>query len=79
MSELTREQMQALIAQRRRAADEETRIRRESLRDMPYRAEDVLALLSIVDTASPEPRTTSGLVEMQRRFRLIAQRLGLVA
>lgn len=78
MSQLTREQMQALLAQRRRAADEEQRIRCEALRDLPYRAEDVLPLLSLVDPATLPPRTHSGLVEQQRRFRLVAQRLGLV-
>ena len=43
-------------------------IKREALRNMPYNWKDVDALLQLGDTYDGPPRTTSGLVEMQRLF-----------
>lgn len=44
------------------------RIRREALRGLPYKWEDVDALLELGDHYDGPPRTTSGLIEMQRLF-----------
>lgn len=44
------------------------RHRAEALRDKPYDPAEVEALLSLGDLADLPPRTTSGLVEMQRIF-----------
>lgn len=69
MNTMTREEMRAYVDRMERAHIEVARIRREALRGMPYDWQDVDALLALGDVGDYAPRTTSGLVEMQRLFR----------
>lgn len=50
------------------------RLHRQALRNKPYDWREVDALLSLVDLSKQPPRTTSGLVEQQRRFMEIRAR-----
>ncbi|MBN1424908.1 hypothetical protein JXA88_10160 [Candidatus Fermentibacteria bacterium] len=68
MNSPTREEQKRLIRQWEITGRDLERLRREALRDMPYRWTDVDALLEIGDRAGCAPRRTSGLVEMQRVF-----------
>ncbi len=52
------------------------RIRREALRGLSYKWEDVDALLELGDHYDGPPRTTSGLIEMQRLFMKAARKKG---
>jgi hypothetical protein len=54
------------------------RIRREELRDLPYDWRDVDTLLELGDYYDGPPRTTSGLVEMQKWFMKLAKKQGLL-
>jgi len=74
MKPLTKEQQKELAAKWERASDEMQRLRDEKLRDMEYNWEDVDALLELGQLANLPPRTTSGLVEMQRLFRAAHER-----
>ncbi|NUN96722.1 MAG: hypothetical protein HUU16_11170 [Candidatus Omnitrophica bacterium] len=64
----TREEQKRLVQLWATAGPELERIRAEALRDKPYDPAEVEALLSLGDQADLPPRTTSGLVEMQRIF-----------
>jgi hypothetical protein len=70
----TREEQKELIQKMEEAGRELDRIRRDALRGMPYRWEDVDALLELGDHYDGPPRLTSGLVEMQRIFIKAAMR-----
>ena len=78
MSGLSREQQRQLVQTWQRAGEELERMRREKLRNLPYRWEDVNALLELGDLYKRPSRETSGLVEMQRWFMEFARRQGLV-
>lgn len=67
-SELTIDQQKELVITWNTAGPELERIRRESLRGKAYCYEEVDALLSLGDNLKLPPRTSSGLVEMQRVF-----------
>jgi len=71
----TREEQRQLVRQWEATGRELDRMRRDALRGMPYNWRDVDALLELGDHCQLPPRTTSGLVEMQRWFILAAQRL----
>ena len=64
----TREEQKQLVHQWEETGRELERIRREALRDLPYNWKDVDDLLALGDDYDGPPRTTSGLVEMQRIF-----------
>ncbi len=68
MKHPTREEQRALVQQWESTGRELERMRREALRGMPYDWEKVDALLALGDAYDGPPRTTRGLVEMQRRF-----------
>lgn len=57
-----------LVRQWEETGRELERIRQSALRGMPYNWADVDALLALGDSYDGPPRTTSGLVEMQRLF-----------
>lgn len=78
MSELSKEQQRQLVRTWQQAGAELEIMRREHLRDLIYRWEDVDALLELGDLYKGPPRETSGLVEMQRWFMEFARRQGLV-
>ena len=63
-----REEQRRLVKQWEATGQELERIRREALRNMPYNAEDVDALLSLGDDLPPNKHNGEGLVEMQRYF-----------
>lgn len=75
MKHPTREEQRALVRQWEETGRELERIRREKLRGMPYNWEDVDALLALGDANPGPPRTTSGLIEMQRLFMLARERM----
>jgi len=64
----SREEQRKLVRQWDDAGRELERMRRETLRGMPYNWEDVDALLQLGDDCDGPPRLSSGLVEMQRVF-----------
>ena len=64
----TWEEQRALVRTMEKTGRELERIRREALRGMPYRWEDVDTLLELGDRYDGPPRLTSGLIEMQRIF-----------
>ena len=68
MKHPTREEQRELVRQWEATGRELDRVRRDALRDMPYNWADVDALLEMGDHCEAPPRTTSGLVEMQRWF-----------
>lgn len=68
MTHPTREEQRKLVRRMEETGRELEKIRRETLRGMPYRWEDVDALLELGDAYDGPPRLTSGLVEMQRIF-----------
>jgi hypothetical protein len=57
-----------LVLQWQETGKELERIRREALKGLEYKYEEVDALLRLGDQYDGPPRTTSGLVEMQRIF-----------
>ena len=63
-----REEQRTLVKQWEATGRELERIRREALRDMPYNADDVDALLSLGDDLPPNEHNGEGLIEMQRYF-----------
>ncbi|HNR29350.1 MAG TPA: hypothetical protein PKI11_00540 [Candidatus Hydrogenedentes bacterium] len=68
MKHPTLEEQRRLVRQWDETGRELERMRRQALRDMPYNWADVDALLAVGLAFPREPRTTSGLVEMQRCF-----------
>jgi len=64
----TIEEQKQLVRQWEETGRELDRMRRQALRGLEYKWEDVVALLDLGDQADLPPRTTSGLVEMQRLF-----------
>ncbi len=68
MKPLSLEQQRELVRMRRRGEEESARLRRERLRGMPYNWEHVVALLDLGLLAKLPSRSSSGLVEMQRRL-----------
>lgn len=63
-----REEQRRLVHEWEETGRELERIRREALRNMPYNAEDVDALLSLGDDVPPDEHNGEGLIEMQRIF-----------
>ena len=61
-----------------RAGPELERIRREELRGLEYRWEDVDALLDMGASYDGPPRMPDGLIEMQKGFMQVARKLGLL-
>jgi hypothetical protein len=76
MKSPTYEEQRNLVRQWETTARELERIRRDALRGMEYDWADVDALLEIGDHYDGAPRTTSGLVEMQRWFMMAKRRDG---
>lgn len=68
MKPLSLEQQRELVRMRRRGEEESARLRRERLRGMPYNWEHVVTLLDLGLLAELPSRSSSGLVEMQRRL-----------
>ncbi|MFA6240147.1 MAG: hypothetical protein WC655_04415 [Candidatus Hydrogenedentales bacterium] len=68
MKEPTREELRALVRQMDEGHKRADQIRREALRDMPYNWEDVDALLQLGDAYDGPPRSSEGIIEMQRCF-----------
>lgn len=68
MTHPTLEEQHDLVRRMTEAHREIDRLRREALRGLPYRWEDVDALLELGNSCDGPPRLTSGLVEMQRIF-----------
>lgn len=64
----TREEQRNLVRQWETSGRELERIRRDALMGLEYHWADVDALLELGDLYDGPPRTTSGLVEMQRCF-----------
>ena len=64
----TRDEQRDLVRQWETTGRELERIRRDALRGMKYNWADVDTLLELGDHCDIPPRTTSGLVEMQRWF-----------
>jgi hypothetical protein len=75
---LAKEQQRYLVRVWDKAGPELERIRREELRGLPYRWEDVDALLEMGDHYDGPRRLTSGLIEMQRQFMELARKQGLL-
>jgi len=71
----TREEQRRLVRQWETTGPELERIRRDVLRGMAYAWVAVDALLELGDHYDAMPRSTSGLVEMQRWFIKAALRL----
>ena len=63
-----REEQRRLVRQWEATGRELERIRRETLKGMPYNWADVDALLELGANCPPTERGGSGLVEMQRYF-----------
>lgn len=78
MSALSKVQQRQLVRTWQRAGEELEHLRREKLRNLVYRWQDVDALLELGDLHRGPPRETSGLVEMQRWFMELARRQGLL-
>ena len=76
MKNLTHDEQRNLVRQWDAAGRELERIRRDALRGMAYNWTDVDALLELGDRYDGPPRTTSGLVEMQRFLMKAADRHG---
>lgn len=68
MSELSRSQQRDLVRKWDTTGPELERLRRQALRGLPYRWEDVDAVLAMANGYDGPPRRSSGLVEMQRLF-----------
>lgn len=68
MKPLTKEQQREWVRRWEQAGPALERIRRDALRGLPYTWQDVDALLELGDHYEGPPRTTSGLIEMQRLF-----------
>ncbi len=69
MKPLSLDEQRLLVRMRKEGEKEIERLRRDRLRNMPYCWEDVDTLLELGDLAQLPPRTSSGLVEMQRKLR----------
>lgn len=72
----TYEEQRKLVRQWDETGRELERIRREALRGLEYNWKDVDALLELGDSYDGPPRTSSGLVEMQRLFMKARNRQG---
>lgn len=68
MNHPTPEEQKALVQKWAETGPELERLRREALRGKPYDWREVVALLELGEHYDGPPRTTSGLVEMQRIF-----------
>ena len=68
MKRPTVDEQRQLVRQWRETGQELERIREQALRGLPYKWEDVDALLALGDTYNGPPRRSSGLEEMQRIF-----------
>lgn len=68
MKHPTIEEQKRLVQRWEATGRELERIRRDALREMSYRWEDVDALLALGDDYDGPPRDFSGLIEMQRLF-----------
>lgn len=75
MDHPTREEQRQLVRQWEETGRELACIRKEKLRDMPYNWRDVDALLELGDSCGHVSRESSGLVEMQRQFMALRQRM----
>jgi hypothetical protein len=64
----SREEQRRLVRKWEETGRKLERMRRDALRGMEYNWEHVDALLQLADSYDGPPRTTSGLVEMQRWF-----------
>jgi len=70
-----REEQRRILRQWKETGRELERIRREELRDMPYDWRVVDALLQLGEGVPPRPDNGMGMVEMQRKFMLIRDKL----
>ena len=68
MNRPNRDEQRELARKWETAGPELERIRREALRGKPYDWKEVDALLELAKYYAGPPRTTSGLIEMQRYF-----------
>lgn len=68
MNELSRDQQRDLVRIWDTTGPELERLRRQALRGLPYRWEDVDAVLAMAHGYDGPQRRSSGLVEMQRLF-----------
>lgn len=73
MNKLSKEQQRKLVQAWNQTGPELEGMRRKKLQGMPYKWQDVDAVLGICDSYDGPPRTTSGLVEMQRLFMTFAR------
>jgi len=73
-----REEQRYLVRVWDRAGPEMERIRREELRGLEYRGEDVDALLDMGASHDGPPRMPDGLIEMQKGFMQVARKLRLL-
>ncbi|MCX7591243.1 MAG: hypothetical protein N2255_06395 [Kiritimatiellae bacterium] len=78
MKPLTKEQMKQVVHQWESAGPFLERLRWERLRQWQYDWREVDALLGMADRFG-RSRPTSGLIEMQRLFKLLAVRMGLTS
>jgi hypothetical protein len=76
MSDLSKDQQRRFVQTWQKAGPELEQLRREQLRDLPYRWQDVDCLLELGDHYDGPARATSGLVEMQRWFMKFARQQG---
>lgn len=76
MKHPTLEEQRQLVRQWEETGRELDRIRKERLRGMPYNWRDVDALLELGDHGEYVSRESSGLVEMQRQFMALREKLG---
>ena len=78
MSRMAKAHWKQYIEQWKRAGPELERIRRQELRGLKYEFPIIDALLEIGDRFG-QSRPTSGLVEMQKWFMILAEQQGLVS
>jgi hypothetical protein len=78
MNQMTKSLWKQYVEQWKRAGPELERIRREELKGLKYDFPAVDSLLEIGDRFG-QSRPTSGLVEMQKWFMMLAERQGLVS
>lgn len=79
MTTPTKDEQRRLVQVWEQAGEDLERMRCEQLRNLPYRWQDVDALLELGDYYKGPARETSGLVEMQKWFMEFARRQGLLA
>ncbi len=76
MNRMTKPMWKQFVEQWKRAGPELKRIRRKELKGLKYDFPAVDSLLEIGDRYG-QSRSTSGLVEMQKWFKMLAERQGL--